>query len=459
MTDLPLGHVASTPKYNPRLNLGKMPPTDVSISSYRMVPIQSFTTGINPVVFQIDPQTDFVDLSRSYFEVELQLKKANGDALVAAQNLFPANNFAHTLWRQIIVKLNNTLMTPSIDTYHYKAYLETLTNFDRDDGETVLRPQGWYNGIDCPAALTANLCDTAANNGLGHADLQAVSKAQQETVFAMRKEIASYANVTKILRFKPNLEVFYLNKLLVPGIQIDIQMYFNPPSVFMNGIGLAARMDERDVKVRFYLCQVRLNPSTYLELSNDYPARYPTVRGEIRTYTMTNTRQYFECLNVFQGRVPNRVIVGMVLSAAFTGNVINSPFAFQQFNLTSIKQRISGEEYPYETLELNHDNGEKDMRGYFRFLQGTGALCKLKGNMVRDEEWGHDKNCTLFVFDNAANGCLDSPVLNPKQSGELSLNLTFGALPGANITIIVYGEFENMMEITKNKAVIYDIYD
>lgn len=69
-------------------------------------------------------------------------------------------------------------------------------------------------------------------------------------------------------------------------------------------------------------------------------------------------------------------------------------------------------------------------------------------------EWGHGKNCTLFVFDNAANGCLDTTVLSPKQSEDLKLVLNFGV----SITIIVYGEFENLLEIDDNKAVLYDVY-
>ena len=59
---------------------------------------------------------------------------------------------------------------------------------------------------------------------------------------------------------------------------------------------------------------------------------------------------------------------------------------------------------------------------------------------MRAVDWGHDKNCTLFVYENAANGCLNSLVLNPKLSGELRLVLDFGADQGANVTAIVYGE-------------------
>ena len=77
--------------------------------------------------------------------------------------------------------------------------------------------------------------------------------------------------------------------------------------------------------------------------------------------------------------------------------------------------------------------------------------------MVRKVDWGHAKRCNLYVFDNTANGCLDSPVLNPKQSGELRLVIDFGDNPGENLTILVYGEFENLMEIN-DKVVTYDVY-
>ena len=139
-------------------------------------------------------------------------------------------------------------------------------------------------------------------------------------------------------------------------------------------------------------------------------------------------------------------------------SITKNPFTFKTFNVSTIKQLIRGEEYPYETLELQHDGTSKDQRGYYRFLQATGCLCRRKGNMVLKDNWGHGKRCTLFVFDNTANGCLDSPVLNPKQSGELRLVIDFGANPGENLTILLYGEFENLMEINGNRIVTYDVY-
>ena len=110
--------------------------------------------------FQVDPQEDYVDLGRSFFEIELALKLANGDNVVEATRLWPTNNLPHTLFKQISVRLNGTLISPQTDNYHYKAYLETLLNYNRDDGETVLEPQGWYNALDLPTELTVNNTNT-----------------------------------------------------------------------------------------------------------------------------------------------------------------------------------------------------------------------------------------------------------------------------------------------------------
>ena len=49
-------------------------------------------------------------------------------------------------------------------------------------------------------------------------------------------------------------------------------------------------------------------------------------------------------------------------------------------------------------------------------------------------------------------------VLNPKQTGELRLVIDFGANPGANLVILVYGEFKNILEINANRVVLYDVY-
>ena len=460
MTDL-VAHARSAGYSNPRLELFDVPGTDISMSSRRWVKINPFNTGINPVTFQVDPQDDFLDLNESFFEVEFTAKKSNNTNLLAADVMGLANNLAHTLFKQINVRLNGTLISPQTDTYHLKAYIETILNNDREDGDTLLTPHGWYNCLGVPDdgdgdELTQNQLDPA------HADYAELPQDLQNLV---QGRIQFLAGKRVTLRFKPYLEVFQLSKLLVPGVQIQIEMYFNPPAMWTvrwDGAN-TLRLTEADVSVRLNLCQVRVTPSIYMGLMNELTrgkkvATYPTVRGEIRTYSHPNDNRHFECNNPFHNILPNRLIVVLMEQAAFNGSVVHSPFNFGKFHLATIKQLVRGEEYPYETLELQHDGDSKDQRGYYRFLQASGALCRGKGNMVRKVDWGHAKRCNLYVFDNTANGCLDSDVLNPKQSGELRLVIDFGGNPGQNLTILLYGEFENLMEINDNKVVTYDVY-
>ena len=232
-------HARSEGTVNPALRLFKVPPTDISINAYRMVTVQPTTTGINPMEFIIPGLDDFVDLGRSYFTMELRLQKSTNDNLVAAEKLWPVNNLAHSIIKQIDLHLNGTLISPQSDTYHYKAYLETLLNYDREDGKTVLGPQGWYNQVDFPPQWTATNTDKAGNHQHWQ-DLTANHKAAFDTSAA---EVEKYAGgLTHSLVFTPHLEVFHTCKLLVPGIEIKMKFHFNGPNLFLNGVGLAGRL-------------------------------------------------------------------------------------------------------------------------------------------------------------------------------------------------------------------------
>ena len=449
MTDL-IPHAGSAGVKNPRLNMFEAPPTDFSMSARRWVKINLFNTGINPVSFQIDPQDDFLDLTESEFEVEIVLKKDTAGTitnLAAGDIMGVVNNFAHSLFKQINVRLNSTLISPQTETYHYKAFLETILNYDQADGESILVPTGWKNFLSVPNDGEADEFTTNKMN-TDHDDFKALSE-DYKNVVLLRNHFLGGKKVT--LRFKPFLEVFHLSKLLVPGVQIQMEMYFNDPAVWsMRWDGAASLiLPEANVNVQFFLCQVKVNPSIYREIMADMKgtptrpgksAMYPIVRSEIRTYSHPNDGRHFECNNPFQGQVPNRLIVVMCLQDAFNGSVRRYLFRLEKFKISSIKQMINGEEYPYETLELKHDGEDTDWRGCQRFLRATGCLCRGKGNMVREEDWGHGKHLNMFVFDNTANGCVDSPVLNPKKTGEIRVVIDFGTIPGSNVTILLYGE-------------------
>ena len=78
--------------------------------------------------------------------------------------------------------------------------------------------------------------------------------------------------------------------------------------------------------------------------------------------------------------------------------------------------------------------------------------------LLQYSDWGQGKNSALFMFENMGSGDADSKMLNPRQSGDLQLKLRFIAPPGKDITVLIYGEFENMFE-NMFGALMYNIYE
>ena len=126
--------------------------------------------------------------------------------------------------------------------------------------------------------------------------------------------------------------------------------------------------------------------------------RYPVVRSEIRTFSFDGRTTQWEQDNVIVGRFPARVMVGLLHSNAFNGDMGRKHYTFQKFGLIQVRQTLDGEEYPYRTLELTGDQAYEDLLGYDRFLQAIDAYNEGKIPMLLPSYWGQRNNCTLHCF-------------------------------------------------------------
>ena len=164
------------------LDVFTVPSANATVQRYRNVKYSPSSTGITPISFSIPALDDFVDLNRSFLEVELKLNSASTNGIVADANaasdanntrfVYVTNNLGHTLFKQMNLRFNGTLMSEQTDTYAYNAFLETLLNYNRDEGETLLAPQGWVNYLNVTEHLTAGGAadDICTTNGWGHGD-------------------------------------------------------------------------------------------------------------------------------------------------------------------------------------------------------------------------------------------------------------------------------------------------
>ena len=111
------------------LDLFVVPPTQTSIEDGRWVehqPLTSLDSG-GPIEFVIPGTGDaYFDLANTYLLIQTKVVRGVGTDLAADTPVAHVNNWLHSLFSQVDVYLNDTLVTLSSNTYPFRAYVDTM---------------------------------------------------------------------------------------------------------------------------------------------------------------------------------------------------------------------------------------------------------------------------------------------------------------------------------------------
>ena len=212
---------------------------------------------------------DYVNLERSYEEVELRLHSTvtNGivqDANSASDNnntkfTYDTNNLGHTLFKEMNLYLNGIVMSAQTNTYAYHAFFETLLNYNRDERETLLAPRGWVNYFNVGEVLakTANDDDQITTVGWRHNKTTPLKTATKPF----------YGNKLMVMHVRPHLDAFRIARFLVPWVEINLGLFCNTPEFFLfrskPTVKLGVTLKADKLKVNLYLSRVALNDNVY----------------------------------------------------------------------------------------------------------------------------------------------------------------------------------------------------
>ena len=142
-----LVHASSAETTSSQLDLFDIPPTQTSLEggSYTEYQPVSVLTDTGPVAFVVSGENNsYIDLANSLLYVRASVTKADGKNLDENSEIAPECNFLHSLWSQIDLYLNGTLITPSNNNYDYRCYLENLLRFGSSAKKSQLTSLLWY---------------------------------------------------------------------------------------------------------------------------------------------------------------------------------------------------------------------------------------------------------------------------------------------------------------------------
>ena len=129
-------HHHSSESVDSGLDLFTILPTQTSLEHGMYVefyPLAALSPS-NNIDFNINQKgnSEYLDLQNTYLYVRAKITESDGSTLPDNAPVGPVNNWLHSYFSQVDVSLNNTLVTPSENTYPYGAYIENTLNYGND---------------------------------------------------------------------------------------------------------------------------------------------------------------------------------------------------------------------------------------------------------------------------------------------------------------------------------------
>ena len=159
----------------------------------------------------------------------------------------------------------------------------------------------------------------------------------------------------------------------------------------------------------------------------------------------------FEFDNVFFGHVPNRLTLSTVENRSMCGVFKENPFHFKHSGLESLIITIGNE--TLIRLDFDFVNGQY-VEAYDTLMRSTGQYKGSRSMLVDYNNFGNGN--TVLVFDLTARGECNSEQFTVRKLENVRINLKYSNALTETNNLILYGEFDGVLQIDSNRKVVTD---
>jgi len=418
------------------LDLFSVPLTQTSMEYGSWVEYHPLTTLADgsPIEFEVSGTgDDYVDFANTLLYVKAKVTQLDGANLPADAPVGPVNLFLHSLFSQVDISLNGALITSSTNTYPYRAMLETLLSYGHDAKTSQLTSVLYYK-------------DTAGN-------MDSVDFANNvNDGLVTRRRLARQSRVMDMMG-RLHADIFFQDRYMINEVNTKIKLIRSKDAFcLMGGADFKVQITHASLFVR----KVKLMSSVFVEHAKALElgtAKYPIRRVVCKSFAIPQNYLDVNHEKLFSGQLPTRIVVGLVDNRAFNGNRTLNPFNFQHFNLHEIALYLDGQQqHAVRPIEPNFANGQY-IRAYNTMFAGTGKFGADEGLFIDRDDYGN--GYALYAFDLTADLGEDDHFSLVRQ-GSVRLTLKFRQALQATVTVVAYAEFENVIEIDRDRNAVFD---
>ena len=437
-----LVHKSSQPGTKSELDLFYTPATQEQILSGKWIDVHPSGSidGEVPILFEVKGTDEYIDTSQTFISLKVKFTKNDGSDLDGKQSMGPVMLLLYAIMAQIDITIGNDLITTLTNLDNYKSVFQILTNYSGDTLNTLFQPALYYK--DTPGNMDSLFFEPGTSDA---------NVPKYNTGLHKRRElIGSSKEITIIGRL--NADFFMQNRYLLDNTDLSIKITRSKSSFCYIG--------DTDYKLKLlgatlYLRKVVINPE--IRLAHAYclekgTAKYPFIRVDMKPISVSKGSTEFFKENLCTGAIPSRILFGMIESEAYNGSNKKNPFNFQHFNLSTVQFQLDGNDIPYKPFKLKFkDNNINE--AYFSHFLGVNKNISDIGSSIDINDF--QKGYAIFAYDLTADLCNDDH-FNLIKTGSLRMQLNFEEELTTNIIVIVYLEYQNLIEINKNRQVIFD---
>lgn len=426
----------SSDSFVDELNIFSLPKTETSIvrSEYIEYRPCSQISQTGPIDFCLTTQENqYIDLKRSLLKVNFVVTDDVSAKPALDVDILAVNNLLHSLWSQVDIYLNQTLVSPCNNNYPYKAYFDNVlqANFQNNN---VQKAEMWFND-------DIGLFDSTDVGSVG------TNTARRQRHYPL---VASQgARIVGPLLADLNT----IDRWILPGVDINIRLWQTSNEFrLMKDVGVTANFVLKFTDVVFMPNIITVKPSitdAHLSLLNSgQNAKYPFFRHQVHAYNVPSGSTFFRQDQIFQNEKPDRVIIGIVNAEAYQGNLQKNPFNFQDYNIKSIDFTVNDKSLNGRPLDVKTDEFQEV------FYNVTSYTNKEKINGPAITLQGFQGGYAIYIFDEYAGLKKPHKSVSDIRQGFSKLIINFSQALSETATVVVYGIFNDVFEIDKYKKVL-----